>query len=445
MATSTTQSRKKEDVSQSNIEAVKYLIESENASSTNIQSIITRLNITSNSTIIDNRIKLSKYVIESLIENLTKNGTIRIDNGLYIIGGQRFDKKSLISQIATKHRSTISQRVKDLERAIKNHQQIKQLDVKIYTNKQRIVNIKVETKALQKTRDEMVKQLNTQNKQLIDMAYKQGRIQSGMRAQQARIADEKYTNITKFQQIKQNYQSQQIKHQSLIILRESQIHAANQYRAMNRDNLSRAYQKYLAAEIKHNNDKSKLALLKHRNDLSLKLLEEGKNTRRDLNRNVLDMASMVKQLGLDVRNMTFEQAKRLQQSIKDANARIQGADRTAKTGIIDALNKATIDLTTELSRNGKLAETGIDRLIAALNAQKPNLDPPKNGMPPGCAGQAVPPGCSGNAWILRTNNATRNSPQMSNIEIYQCNAEGHFCASDGLQGHWDHVKHYYTF
>jgi hypothetical protein len=63
---------------------------------------------------------------------------------------------------------------------------------------------------------------------------------------------------------------------------------------------------------------------------------------------------------------------------------------------------------------------------------------PTPGVPPGCDPAILSQlRCSGSTWIMtpEITNAS-NTKGQTNINIFRCDANGHYCASDGGYGEW---------
>ena len=141
-------------------------------------------------------------------------------------------------------------------------------------------------------------------------------------------------------------------------------------------------------------------------------------------------------------------AMALQRRIAEINAdnirkQIEAANKNAKD-IIDSQtegHKAVMEGLAALGADISKTAKGVAQLGKTMGtiADTINKPPPKApGLPPGCTSSRLPYGCGGDHWVMvpRFTQAINRSTGQTNIEIYQCNARGHYCSSDGQQGNW---------
>jgi len=414
-----------------NTSAVEFLKKSEKENKSDIQSIISQLKLTRNISKDILLLKLSKFVIDKIISNKIKTSDISESNGLYTYGNKEFSKDQLIKVIAKQYSSEIKKYVQIYENKIKAQLQIEQIDKDNLRDKQHISMISLDTKNLQKTRNSLIKELNTQNSQMIDTLYKQGRIESSMRSQAAKIQFQKDNISVQLQNIKQNYQQQLIKSDSLIIRHESQIQNNNHYRSMIHNHISRQIQNLLSTEIHHKDNQLHLNLHTLQNQILNQQIMEHINLKNDLNQNTLKMINILRSSGLNIRDKIHSQSILNEGAIINANLRLQSAFKQTGTDIISKLASMGIDITNVLNAQNDKTKEIADRIIDTLN--KPN-HPGSNKLPLECQGTPVPSECQGSYWKKEEKLYININTGQDSIIVYICNAGGHFCASDRNSG-----------
>jgi hypothetical protein len=412
-----------------------------------IPSIIAKLKISSNMSEKDIKKLLFRHTLNDQFDRLCSEGKITGSNDVYIMGTQKGTKMQIIRYLMTRYASEIDAKIKNIYDSVKKHYQIIQNKEKKIQNKIAILNIKTQRKAVANTREQLVEDLHKRNQGLIDAVYKQGRLESAMRSQQSKFLFQKDKLGAKFQQIKQNYESQIIKNQNQNIRRDLQIQAIHQYRATNRQHLSMMFQKQREIELNNSDQKDKIELLRKKSDILRKLLEENKAIRNDLNKGTESLIELLRRNGLEVRNITQEQAERLQKALTDAAARLQNANKTAANRINDALNTAAQVLKGTINAAGAAERKAIDDIIDALDkGTQPDkdmadiLDKPR--PPPNLAPDGMPWNCKsapcGGSWQLQATNArSRRYPQDGPITIWRCSFGAHFCSSNDEHGDWN--------
>jgi len=421
-----------------NISAVDFFKKSEKENQSDIQSIISRLKLTPNITKESLLFKLSQFVINKIISDKIKSLDITKNKDLYIYGNKEFTEKQIIKVIAKQYTDEIRKYVQIYENKIKAHLQIQQLDKKIVRDKQQISMITLETMAFQKTRNSLIKELNTQNSQLIDTLYKQGKIESSMRSQAAKIQFQKDNISAKLQNIKQNYQQQLIKSDSLIIRHESQIQNNIHYRAMIHNHISRQIQNQLSTEIQHKDNLSHVNLLKLQNHILNQQINEHINLKIDLSQNTLKMINILRNSGQNIRDKLHSQSSLNEGAIQNANLRIQQAFLKTGTDIMSKLSNMGINIRNVLNTQEEKTKEITNKIIDTMNQSNIDMSKPTppgtNKYPLECQGTPVPPDCTGSYWIRKSDLYKNIITGQESIIIHICNAGGHFCASDRQSG-----------
>jgi hypothetical protein len=437
-------SKKQANFNKASVDALRKM---KSQNKTNIRSIISELKISSNMSEKDIKKNLTFYILKDQFNKLRMTGDITSDGDLFIMGSSKGTKMDIIEFLIETKKNEINEMVNDLYDSVQKNYQVIQNKITINIDKQNVLFLKKENKALQQTRSNLVEDLHKRNQKLIDAVYKQGRLESGMRSQQSKILFQKDNLGTKFQQIKQNYESQIIKNQNQIIMRDLQIQANEQYRAKNRHHLSLMFQNQRKAEIDDFDQKDKIELLRKRNALLLKLLNENKAIRGDLNKGTANIMELMRRNGLDVRNITQEQAARLQSALTDAAARIQGATQAAKDKINDDLNKAANRLNGTINDVGRAQIKAIDDIIDILNDSRRRDDdtnriinePRPQPLPPNNYGpDRIPPECARIAqcgapydYIITTQAISKSRPQDGPVTLRMCSPfHHHICVSN---------------
>ena len=443
-ASASLSSKKQANINKASVDALRKM---KSQNKTNIRSIISELKISSDMSEKDIKKNLTGYILKDQFSKLQMTGDITRDGDFFIMGSSKGTKLEIIEFLIKTKKDEINAMVNDLYDSVQKNYQVIQNKIKININKQNTLFLKKENKALQQTRGNLVEELHKRNQKLIDAVYKQGRLESGMRSQQSKILFQKDNLGIKFQQIKQNYESQIINNQNQIIMRDLQIQANEHYRAKNRHHLSLMFQNQQKAEIDDSDHKDKIELLRKRNDLLLKLLNENKAIRGDLNKGTANIMELMRRNGLDVRKITEEQAARLQSALADAAARIQGATQAAKDRINDALNQAVNRLNGTINDVGRAQIKAIDDIIDILNDSKRRdadmndiLDKPRpKPLPPNNYGpDRIPPECTQIApcsqpydYIITTKAISRSRPQDGPVTLRMCSpAHVHVCVSN---------------
>jgi hypothetical protein len=442
-ASASLSSKTKSSINTASVDALRKM---KSQNKTNIRSIISELKISPNMSEKDIKRELTRYMLKDQFNKLRATGVITGDGDSFIIGSRKGTKMEIIEFLIQTKKDEINALVNDLYDSVQKNYQVIQNKIQINTNKQNVFFLKKENKAFQQTRRQLVEDLHKRNQKLIDAVYKQGRLESGMRSQQSKILFQKDNLGTKFQQIRQNYESQIIKNQNQIIMRDLQIQANEQYREKNRHHLSLMFQNQRKAEIDDSDQKDQVELLQKRNALLLKLLNENKAIRGDLNKGAANIMEILRRNGLDVRNITQEQATRLQSALTDAAARVQGANQAARDAINAAFNKATNQLNGTINDAGRAQIKAIDDINDLLqNMRKRDADmndilnkprPPPKLAPDGMPWSCKEPPCKG-TWKLITRNAKSiMHPNDGLVTIWKCSYGGHFCASNDEHGDW---------
>ena len=452
-----------------NVDAVNEFLKakSKDTSKYNIQSIIRQLKISQSMSTKEIKQRLSKYILEDKFNQLLANSVITKYGDEFILGDFKGTKQQILMNLLSMKENTdaITKMINELHQSVISNYQFIQNEMKINTNKQSILMLKSENKTLMNQRSKLVESVHKQNRQLIDAVYKQGRIESGMRTQQSLIQFQKDNLGVKFQRMKQNFESQIIKNQSIRIMRDSQIHANNLYRTTNRHHMSRMNQLTLITELNNDDQKQKIDLLRKKNELLQKLLNENKDLRKDLNKGVLNLVDILNRNGIDIRKATQQQAERINKALEQAAERVKNATEGARDAIKAAFNNAARELGKTIDQFGKLQDRHLDDIISTLDGigKKDKdlddiLDKPR--PPPELPMSCKDPPCfaqhPGSHWILNIQNAKLKDPQDGldgfPITIWRCSNGAHYCSSNnqhgkwtGDDGRWDDVKHIFSY
>jgi hypothetical protein len=448
-----------------NVAMGKLRIKEEDNKYKTISSLIRKLGISPNMSDIAIKAKIFEYYMNDQFQKKLDERIITGSGPLYIFGNQKGTKLEIQKAIYNQTSEKINQNVRDIIDSVKKNFENIRMDLGNNIDKQKILNIKTQKKAAAITRGKLVEDMQKRNQGLIDAIYKQGRLESAMRSQQSKFLFQKDILGAKFQQIKQNYASQIIKNQKISIMRDLQIQAIHQYRATNRQHLSMMFQKQQKIELDNSDQKDQIELLNKKNEILRKLLEENKAIRGDLNKGTESLIELLRRNGLEVRNITQEQAERLQKSLADAAARLQNANKTAADKINNALNKAAQDLNTAINSAGAAERGAIDAIIDALEEgkktdrdtdeifDKPRPPPP----PPDLAPDGIPWNCKNapcnSPWRFVSSSArSKRYPEQGPITIWRCALGAHFCSSNNEHGNWTnglgqwiYLSHFFEF
>jgi hypothetical protein len=439
MASTLSESTKKQEDELMNVEALEFLEKATNKKNQNklLTGISTSLTkheklarIFSN--IIDHFIELKQY---------KKN-----KDGFYIVGDSLINKSELERVIANKYRTQILEKMRILESEIKDDVNITKIKLDISTNRQERIMLKETKKNIKSQWNQLSKHLNNQNRKLIDAVYKQGRIESAMRSQATQAMFQKDNISSKFMSIKHNFRMAMNKMTSQNIFNESRIHTAYQHRSMINHHNNTLNLKLLAAEQENADHQAKLELMRQRIKLLQKQLVENQALKDDMKESIRNMINMVQQAGQNLRDKTKQEQE---QFVKDfqklANEIGQGIktagkdfDRDVKQWMNDMIKQIEIDRELEkqlISLINKGIREGNDIDLDIWKSEKPVVDPTTK-MPTSC-GKNMPEGCLGRDWLENRNNFKNKQTGKQGIKIFRCDYAGggaHYCASDGNVG-----------
>ena len=385
-------------------------------------------------------------ILNNIVNKIIKDKQYKKSpDGFYIVGDKKVTEAELKEALFKKYRNEILKQFDILESII-------QSDVNITTNKKAIIQLNQERimaidtkKKLGNQWNQMSKNLNKQNRKLIDAVYKQGRIESAMRNQANQAMFQKHNISSKFMSIKHNFKMAINKMNSQNIFNESRIHTAYQRRSMINHHNTKLDLKVAAIEQENADHQAKIELWKQRIKLIEKQLAENKALKDDLRQSIMNMINMIKTAGENLRTKSKEEQEKFDKDFKKLATDF--AKELKKQGDInqDTFKKNMDDLIKQMELDRDLENKLHQLIIAGLTdankidleiwkEQPPYVDPTSK-MPPAC-GNTLPGDCQGMRWIENGNMFKNISTGVRDITIYRCDAGGHYCASDGGVGAW---------
>lgn len=443
MAEAFSQSAKKENEF-INAEALEFL---ERATDTKAEDELLK-GITKN---MDSRTK-KNIIINNIINQIIKNKQFKKIGNNFVVDNEVLTEQQLQEQIIQKYRNEIITKLSIMESII-------QSDVNITTNKiainqlkqERIMEIETKKKMVNQW-NQMSKNLNKQNRKLIDAVYKQGRIESAMQSQANQAMFQKHNISSKFMSIKHNFRMAMNKMNSQNIFNETRIHTAYQRRNMINHHNNKLNLKLLAIEQENADQQAKIELLKQRVKLLEKQLSENKALKDDLRQSIMNMINMIKTAGEKLRTKSKEEQEKFEQEFKKLATDFANELKAQSDINKDAFKKSMDDLIKQMDIDRDLEKKLQDLIISAIdkgnkidlniwNEQPPVVDPTTK-MPAAC-GHNMPLGCLGNDWLENKNKFRNKTTGKRDITIFRCNYNGggaHFCASDGNVGFWEDIE-----
>ena len=414
---------------------------------------------------------LVQETINKILLNFKKNGKIEEENGKYFYDGKEFTPKEMNETISKSYKDNIQEIIDKKFENIKLEFKKQANNVKKQANNQEkviIANDIANLKTQLKIQEEVVRK---RTEQYLSALYKQNIVQ--LEQNKANVQIEANRSLQIFQQdtlsgkdkqLTQGYQGQiiQLNQQKL------QIDQAKQKQDQHIQNLQSQYQSDLQRQEQHEQRQQQQAYQQiqeqQQHDQLIKLQTDIANR---ANQNVRDQIAAAKANNdaLIAANIQLTQAQinaniQLTQAQIVANkqntqAQIDANAQNTQSVIQNATDAANAQLHALQSLGANII--GLQTNFANMNNQLQSLNSnmqdignkiksPPPGMPPGCTGSRLPPGCTGNRWIMTPIyiDAVNIKTHLPNIEIYKCDAGGHFCASDGNQGEWSDLREYYT-
>jgi hypothetical protein len=425
------------------------------------QELIQKYNITrqSDPNVIGNI--LLQQSVNEILSALIKHGSIKESGGKYYVNGKVGDLKEVKVQILEKYKSQILEKIKSKHDCIKQQLKKQEIDVKIQANNvKRVIianniaslknQLKIQEEVVEKRTEQYLNALYKQNKAQTE----QHKLKAQLEANRANQIFQQDTLSGKDKQLTQGYQNQQIQ----LNQQRIQIDQAKQQADQHIQNLQARYESDLQKQ-KQFEQQQKLTQQQHnqiiqqQNDIAAR---NDQNIKNQIDAAKANNDALIAANSKLMQSQINANAQNTQAQI-DANARntqsvIQNANVATKATLqaLESLGAQINGISTNfanMNQQFNALNTNMQNIGNKIN-NPPRLPPPPPGMPPGCAGSKKPAGCqadSSNPWNLNPiyTNAT-NIWGQTGIEIYQCNAEGHFCSSDGQQGNWSDVERLYN-
>jgi DNA repair exonuclease SbcCD ATPase subunit len=425
------------------------------------QELIQKYNITRQSDPKKIGAILAEQSVNRMLSNFIKDGEVREGNGKYYYGGKEFTPKQMKEAILKSFKSDIQAIIDKRLENIKLELKKQEINVKIQAiDEQKVIiaNNIASLKNQLKIQEEVVEK---RTEQYLNALYKQNKAQTEQRKEKAQLEANRANQIFqqdtlsgKDKQLTQGYQNQQIQ----LNQQRIQIDQAKQQADQHIQNLQARYESDLQKQ-KQFEQQQKLTQQQHnqiiqqQNDIAAR---NDQNIKNQIDAAKANNDALIAANSKLMQSQINANAQNTQAQI-DANARntqsvIQNANVATKATLqaLESLGAQINGISTNfanMNQQFNALNTNMQNIGNKIN-NPPRLPPPPPGMPPGCAGSKKPAGCqadSSNPWNLNPiyRNATNKSTGRTGIEIYQCNAEGHFCSSDGHQGIWDQVEDLY--
>ena len=459
--------------------------ESESESNTLTSAhLITKLNLNKTMSSKDIKKLLVNEIFNTLISDGLKNGAINItENGTYAMGMNKDLSKQDIIKILSKNKTPQIQKLLDITFSkIQNTFDINNLNSNLIIIRNQIKTEQKTIKTLSKDREKLVKIAEKQNAELLQTLYRQSKIESQARTevsaqefQKQNMGVAQANLIQGAVGLKQGVQNQ-------ILNSQSQINSLLGMYASEQQHISNLQQQFANTKLQHLDNSKRNQLADDANKLSSLILNENTKLRSDTNANFSQLNANMsisaanalaasRDINASIKNAADDAsaaARVTQQAIKNAAADASAAARVTQQAIKNASDAAQDLASKAASENlrgfdslregiSKLGanvaslgdrvnevSTGIAQVgenIGKLNTQVPVAP----GVPPACQSGQLPRDCRGNSWkqTPEYRNATNKTSGQTGIEIYQCDAGGHFCSSDGHSGNWRNVSDYY--
>jgi hypothetical protein len=414
---------------------------------------------------------LAQESINQMLSEFIKSGIIAEGNGKYVCEKEIFTPKEMKENILKNYTPLIQQMINQKFENIKLELKRQANNVKKQANNQEkviIANDIANLKTQLKIQEEFVRK---RTEQYLSALYKQNIVQ--LEQNKANVQIEANRSLQIFQQdtlsgkdkqLTQGYQGQiiQLNQQKL------QIDQAKQKQDQHIQNLQSQYQSDLQRQEQHEQRQQQLQYQQiqeqQQHDQLIKLQTDIANR---ANQNVRDQIAAAKANNdaLIAANIQLTEAQinaniQLTQAQIVANkqntqAQIDANAQNTQSVIQNATDAANAQLQALQSLGANII--GLQTNFANMNNQLQSLNSnmqdignkiksPPPGMPPGCIGSSLPSGCQGNKWIMKPEyiDAISIKSRLQHIKIYQCDAGGHFCASDGNQGEWSDLHKYYN-
>jgi hypothetical protein len=391
-----------------------------------------------------------------IIENFGKLhlGIKKVDNDTYIFNDRKLNREQMLQMMVHFHKEDIKKIFEHIEILNQFKIQIQKKNIQINSNKQQKIILKQKKNNLKNNWKILSKELSKNNRKLIDAYYKQGRIESGMRSQLAQVMFQKQNIHSKFQNIKHNSNMGINKMNALNIINESRKSSAYMYRSMVNNHNDNLFNKLNMSDIDDADAKAKLKLLVERNKLLKQQLDEHSALSDEFKQNVQKMINDMKELAENMKLKMKEEQDKLKIQLGKLADDIKHAIDNAADKFNDDFKKFAADIIKQLDINRQQdqiiiqeikleIEKGIDYDKQFIHLIPEEIDP-NSLMPPAC-GKKLPPGCQGTKWALEKQKYRNKHTGTENITMYRCNANGHYCTSDGGVGEWDSRMSIYEY
>lgn len=397
-----------------------------------------------------------------IIENLAEQiGMTKNEKGQYLIRNRIMDKKQMLLYMLEFHRDKIQELI-ELSKTLNNFEiEISKKNIELNNNAQKKIMFKQKKENIKNNWKKLSKELNITNRKLIDAAYKQGRIESGMRNQLAQVMFQKQNIGSKFQNIRHNFNMAINNMNALNIINDSRARNAHVRRSMINNHNDKKFNSIYKLESDEAAAQAKLRLLKEKNDLLKRQLQENLNLRDDLKKNVLgmidEMRALTKKLDTKLKSEQEELKKQIAKLAEGIKSELAQAADNFNADLIDFANDIVDQLDNGREKEKEVTDDIIihleegnrdDRKIIDVEPVPVNRD---TGLPPEC-GVQKPDKCAGDYWQQLSGKYINRTTNQTDITIFRCMIpagnnryrEGdHFCASDHVTGLYVSLHDFY--
>lgn len=422
----------------------------------NIEDTLKKYKITKNMNKNDVKELLLDEYLDETFNDYIKDGHIKKDeNGKYSWGIKKnLTKEDILDYLYEKDKTNINNNIEKRYQNVQLYFRIQQRKNDRNERQQEKAELQKSNADLLIKREQLVNKLEQKNNELLQTMYKQSKLESQMRTEIAQQQFQQQNIGLQYDKLKQGLESQAIQKEGLISQNRAQLQTSLSQQMQNQQNINSLKQQYEATKIQHSDAvkqanimETQKQLMEQQNKISSQTLQQTKELRQDINSNFRNMTSLVNDLGkaqIDaIKQGTQAQlsaSQQTQEQIKQASAE----NRAGQEAIISAINGNAAQLSA-LNQNVNNLNNSLNDLtsnVQNLNNNMNNLgkkfaDVP--GVPPGCDPAILRRlGCSGSGWNMtpEITNATNNKGQTG-INIFRCNAGGHYCATDGGYGQWN--------